>query len=437
MKASHLIVLLFAFIGGYHLYASDQVPGAKQEQPIVLVGGTIHPVSGPDIANGQVLFDGGRLVEVGERVTIPTNADVIDVAGKDIYPAFIAAHTIIGLVEIGAVRATLDESEVGSVNPNVRAERAYNPDSEHIPVTRANGVALAHVVPQDGLLSGSSAVMMLDGWTWEDALLKDAVGIWLNWPSMVVLDRPVVTKSREEQEKAIQEKLRQLDRIFDEAEAYRRSQLGGGAELRTDLRWESLGPVLEGKIPLYIRANHVSQIQAAITWVKRRGYKMILVEGRDSWMVADQLKENGIPVIVDGIHTLPARRWEAYDTPFTLPAKLSSAGVAFCLSPTESYDNVRNLPYEAGTAVAFGLSRSEALKAITLYPAKILGIEHKVGSLDPGKDATLIVVTGDPLDIRSQVEQLFIQGREVDLGSRHTSLYEKYLERHRQMGISP
>jgi imidazolonepropionase-like amidohydrolase len=311
------------------------------------------------------------------------------------------------------------------VNPNVRAERAYNPDSEHIPVTRANGIALAHIVPQGGLLSGTSAVMMLDSWTWEGALLKDEVGIWLNWPQMVV-DKPAAAKSRKEQEKEIQEKLRRLDRIFDEAEAYHRSQLGGGAELETDLRWESLGPVLEGKVPLYIRANHVSQISAALNWVKRRGYRMILVEGRDSWMLADQLKENGIPIIVNGIHALPGRRWEAYDTPFTLPAKLFSAGVKFCLSPTESYDNVRNLPYEAGTAVAFGLPRLEALKAISLYPAQILGIDHRVGSLDPGKDATLLVVTGDPLDIRSQVERLFIQGREVDLESRHTSLYKKY-----------
>ncbi|UCD38849.1 MAG: amidohydrolase family protein, partial [Fidelibacterota bacterium] len=208
-------------------------------------------------------------------------------------------------------------------------------------------------------------------------------------------------------------------------------------ELKTDLRWQSLAPVLEGKMPLLIQANHVSQITAAITWTKRRGYKMVLLGGWDSWMVADQLRENDIPVIIGGLHRVPGRRWEAYDELYTLPAKLYAAGVRYCLSPTENYDNVRNLPYEAGTAVAFGLPREEAVKAITLYPARILGIDHQVGSLDPGKDATLIVTSGDPLDIRSQVERLFIRGGKVDLGSRHKSLYRKYSERHRQLGISP
>ncbi len=419
------------------LAGSDQVPGAKQERPIILTGGTIHPVSGPEIVNGEILFDNGRIVEVGQRVSRPQNAVEVDVSGKHVYPGFIAARTIIGLVEVSAVRATKDYEEVGAVNPNVRAERAYNPDSEHIPVARANGIALAHVVPQGGLLSGTSAVMMLDGWTWEDALLEGGIGMWLNWPDMVPIERRRITKSREEQEKEIQENLKRLDEVFDQAEAYHRAKAAGNAELKTDLRWESLEPVLEGRAPLFVPANHVSQITAAVNWIKRRGYKMVLVSGRDGWMVTDLLKENDIPVIVGAIHALPGRRWEAYDATFALPEKLRAAGVRFCLSPSNTNYNVRNLPFEAGTAVAFGLPREEALKAITLYPARILGIDEKVGSLDPGKDATLMVTNGDPLDIRSQVEQLFIQGRKVDLGSRHKTLYEKYSERHRQLGITP
>ena len=431
------IVLVLLLIFSNVFPGSDQVPGPGQERPIALVGGTIHPVSGPAIPDGQILFDNGKIVEVGRQVNIPQGAEEIDASGKHVYPGFIAAHSIIGLTEVGAVRATWDYAEVGAINPNVRVERAYNPDSEHIPVARANGIALAHVVPQGGLLSGTSAVMMLDGWTWEDAVLEGGVGVWLNWPNMVAIERPWIEESRAEQEKEIQRNLRRLDETFDEAEAYHRARNAGSAELKTDLRWEGLEPVLEGRVPLFIRANHVSQITAAVNWIRRRGYRMVLVGGRDSWMATDLLKENDIPVIVGGIHTVPARRWEAYDAPFALPEKLRSAGVRFCLSPTNSNYNLRNLPFEAGTAAAFGLPGDEALKAITIYPARILGIDHKVGSLEPGKDATLMVTSGDPLDIRSQVEQLFIQGRKVDLGSRHKTLYEKYSERHRQLGITP
>lgn len=436
MKTSHIALVLLLIFSNV-LPASDQVPGPRQGRPIVLVGGTIHPVNGPVIPGGQILFIDGKIVEVGQQVKIPQGAEEIDITGKHVYPGFIAAHSIIGLTEVGAVRATRDYAEVGAINPNVRVERAYNPDSEHIPVARANGVTLAHVVPQGGLLSGTSAVMMLDGWTWEDALLEGGVGVWLSWPNMVSIERPWITKSRAEQEQEIQRNLKRLDETFDEAEAYHRARSVGGAGVKTDLRWEGLEPVLEGRIPLFIRANHVSQITAAVNWTKRRGYRMVLVDGRDSWMVTDLLKENDIPVIVGGIHTVPARRWEAYDAPFVLPEKLRAAGVRFCLSPTNSNYNVRNLPFEAGTAAAFGLPADEALKAITLYPARILGIDHQVGSLEPGRDATLMVTSGDPLDIRSQVEQLFIQGRKVDLGSRHKTLYEKYSERHRQLGITP
>ncbi|MFB0516099.1 MAG: amidohydrolase family protein [Candidatus Neomarinimicrobiota bacterium] len=437
MKTITIVLVSALLFSGSLLTGSDQVPGARQERPIALVGGTIHPMSGAEIPNGQILFVDGRIVELGVRVNIPPGAEVVDVAGKHIYPGFIAAHCILGLVEVGAVRATRDQSEVGEVNPNVRVERSYNPDSEHIPVARANGVALAHVVPEGGRLSGTSAVMMLDGWTWEEALLRGGVGVWLSWPDMVPIERPWITKTREEQEQEIQRNLQRLDEVFDQAEAYHRSKVAGGAELKADLRWEGLEPVLEGRVPLFIRANHVSQITAAINWTRRRGYEMVLVGGRDCWMVSDLLKEHDIPVIVGDIHTLPGRRWEAYDASFTLPAKLWAAGVKFCLSPTNSDYNVRNLPFEAGTAVAFGLPREEALKAITLYAARILGIDHKTGSLEPGKDATMLVTSGDPLDFRSEVEQLYIQGRKVDLGSRHKTLYEKYLERHRQLGIAP
>ena len=429
--------IVLCWLAAVPLAPSDQVPGSPQERPIILIGATIHPVSGPSIPGGQILFIEGKIVQVGRDLSVPEGALVVDLSGKHIYPGLIAANTMLGLVEVNAVRATRDLEEVGSLNPNVRAERAYNPDSEHIPVTRANGIALAHVVPQGGLLSGTSAVMMLDGWTWEDALLSGGVGVWLSWPEMAVVVRTGSGKSREEQEKEIEQNLRTLDETFDKAEAFHRARRPGNAEPRTDLRWEGLGPVIEGRAPLFIRADHVSQIASAVNWTRRRDYKMVLVGGRDSWRLTGLLKANDVPVIVRGIHNLPGRRWEAYDQAFILPEQLRSAGVRFCLAPSNLYRNVRNLPYEAATSVAFGLPREEAIRALTLYPARILGIDHRVGSLDPGKDATLMVTSGDPLDTRSQVEQLYIQGRVVDLGNRHRSLYEKYQERQRQLGIFP
>ncbi|MEE9464515.1 MAG: amidohydrolase family protein [Candidatus Neomarinimicrobiota bacterium] len=426
------LALLPALIPLIHVSASDQTPAPPQDHPIVLTGGEIHIVSGPTISNGQLLFTDGRLVEIGRRVTVPPGAEVIDVSGMEVYPGFIAAETTIGLGEIQAVRASLDSRETGLINPNVRAERAYHTDSEHIPVSRSNGVAIAHVAPVGGLLSGSSAVMMLDGWTWEDALLKDQAGIWVNWPEMAPprSNDPDTVKKHKQQ---LEETLKHLDEAFDQAAIYQRAKSAGTANLQTDLRWEALEPVLAGRVPLFIRATRLGQITAAINWTRRRGLRLVLVEPTDAWMVTDLLREHDIPVILPHIHDLPLRRWSPYDEAFTLPATLHAAGVTFCF--TGQNLQPRNISYEAGKAVAFGLPRDEAIKALTLNAARVLGVDQRIGSLEVGKDATLIVTNGDPLDIRSHVEMMFIQGRRVDLTSKHTQLYEKYRERHRQLGI--
>jgi len=424
---------------GGSLRASDPVPGPKQDRPILLSGGTIHTVSDLTIPNGQILFARGQIVALGREVIAGPDAEIIDITGRHVYPGLIAAQSLLGLLEIGSIRSTSDHSEVGAVNPNVRAERAYNPDSEHIPVVRANGIALAHVTPLGGLLSGASAVMMLDGWTWEDALLRDGIGVWLNWPNMTINANGA--KSSEEQEKIIQEALQRLDDVFDQAAAYAKAKAARSADLPVDLRKEALIPVLARRMPLFIRADHARQITAAINWTRRRNLRMVLAGGRDSWLVVEQLRENDIPVILGPVLASPGRRWEAYDAPYTLPNKLHEAGVTFCLSPqaisARYFDTLRNLPYEAAKAAAFGLPKDEALKAVTLYPARILGIADRVGALEPGMDATLMVTDGDPLEIQTQVERLYIQGRAVDLNNRHKLLYEKYRQRYRQQGILP
>ena len=429
-------ILLTATLLAGGVYASDEVPAPKQDHPIVISGGTIYTVSGEVIENGEILFDNGKIVEIGASVSRPAGVEIIDARGKAIYPGFIITNSILGLTEIGAVRATRDYQEVGSINPNVHAARAYNPDSEHIPVTRTNGIALAHVVPTGGLLSGTSAVMMLDGWTWEDAQIAGGGGVWMSWPNMVIREGGFRARPVEEQEKSIREAFENLEKAFDDAEAYSRAKKAARSEFRQDLRWEGLLPVLEKKTPLFIRASHVKQIESAVNWTKRRGYRMVLVGARDSWMVTDLLKDNEVPVIISSVHSQPSRRWQAIDEAFTLPATLAAAGITFAFSPGW-YPLVRNLPFEAGKAVGYGLTRERAIRALTLDAAEILGVAGQVGSLEAGKDATLIIVDGDPLEIRSRVDALYIQGRKIDLGNRHRTLYAKYQERYRQMGIIP
>jgi len=225
--------------------------------------------------------------------------------------------------------------------------------------------------------------------------------------------------------------LKKLEEAFQEAKSYWIAKKTG-VKMKADLRWEAMIPVLEGNVPVLVWADEIQQIEAAVAWAERENLKLILGGGNDSWRVTDLLKKKNIPVLVNGIHRTPSRRWEEYDLPFTLPLKLYQAGVRFCIASGGWTSNERNLPYHSAMAAAYGLPKEEALKAITLYPAQIFGVEDRVGSLEVGKDATLIVTTGDPLEIMTQVEMEFIEGRKVDLSSRHTMLYEKYQEKYRR-----
>ncbi len=406
------------------LSASTQVPGSPQDHPIALVGATLHPVSGPEIPDGVLLFDGGKITALGAPadVKLPEGCEQVALPGKHVYPGMINAATALGLTEIGAVRATEDLEEMGLVNPNVRVEVAVNPDSELIPVTRANGVALALAVPRGELLAGSSALLRLDGWTWEEMTLKAPVGIHLAWPDMGVdaLDEEAGRKQREHRDA----RLKALDEAFASARAYQAACTAGGPRDR-DARWEALLPVLEGKLPLLVHAQEIRQIQAAAAFARREKVRMVLFGGYDAPRCAELLAGLGIPVVVEGTLKLPQRPDEPHDSPFTLPERLHRAGLAFCIASGDAW-NARNLPYHAARAAAYGLPREEALKAVTLYPARILGVADRVGSLEAGKDATLIVTTGDPLEIPTQVERMFIEGREVDLSDKQKRLWEKY-----------
>ncbi len=427
-----VFILIFAAVVTTH--ASVPVPAKKQDRPIVLAGGTIHTVSGAVIENGMILFESGRITAVGTRVVIPANAETIDIRGKHVYPGLINAASTIGLLEIESARGTNDVAETGRINSNVRAEAAVNPESELIPATRANGVTISHVMPGGSLIAGRTAAMMMDGWTVDDMTLKAPIGLYVNWPNLRVNRSPDVRQSEEEQKKSIGNAVKELRIAFEDARAYLKAKKADGSH-ETDLRWEAFAPLFAGTMPLIVGANEVSQIQAAVQFALDQHVRLVIHGGRDSWKVADLLKINSVAVIVEPVHDLPNRRWEEYDTPFTVPLKLFQAGVLFAISGGGNATmNERNIGYQAATAASYGLPKEEALKSVTLNAAKVLGIDALVGSLEVGKDATLIVTSGDPLEIMSTVEMEFIRGKRVDLRSRHTELWKKYQEKYRQLG---
>lgn len=417
--------------------ASDPIPAPKQKKPIALIGGTVYTVSGAVIQNGTVVFDKGKITAVGTSVAIPADAERIDVSGKMVYPGLIDSYSIMGLTEIGSVRGTLDYNETGPINPNARVEVAVNPESELYPVARSGGITITGTSPLGGLISGTSAAIMMDGWTWEDMTLKAPLGLTVNWPSMVYTPGRFSRQTKEEWLKNRDAQLKELTDAFANARAYMRAkhaeQRKGIPYHDTDLRWEAMIPVLEGNVPVWVTASELFQIQAAVTWAGQENVKLVIVGGRDAWRITSQLKAKEIPVIVTDVLNSPSRRWEEYDLVYSIPKKLSDAGILFCISGDNDPSNARNLNHHAATAAAFGLSPGDALKAITLDAARILGIDSMVGSLEPGKDATLIVTTGNILELSSTVDRVFIQGRTIDLRDMHKQLYNKYSEKYRQL----
>jgi imidazolonepropionase-like amidohydrolase len=414
--------------------ASDQIPAPKQTRPIALIGATVHPVSGPAIDNATIVFNDGKIVAIGREVAMPMGAEQIDVDGLHVYPGMIAANTSMGLVEIASVRATRDYAEVGAIKPNVRAEVSINPDSELLPVSRANGITMALSVPVGGLISGTSALISLDGWTWEDLTVKAPAGMHIFWPRMTASTAWWERRSKEEQLKSRDENLQRIKDAFANARAYGKAKATGTTD--TDLRWDALLPVINREVRAFIHANGINEIQASVAWAKTENLDVVIVGGADAWRVTDLLKDNQVSVIVADIHRTPSRRWEDYDAPFTLPKKLKDAGIPFCIATGGGgfgTAHIRNLPYHAATAAAYGLSKEDALRSITLSAAEVLGVDDRVGSLEVGKDATLIVTNGDPLEITTNVEMSFIEGRQIDLESRHTQLYKKYQAKYKKM----
>ncbi|AMV31208.1 hypothetical protein VN12_03755 [Pirellula sp. SH-Sr6A] len=410
--------------------ASDQIPGAPQRKPVLLRGGTIHTISGDVVVGGDLLFDGGKIKQIGKDIEAPEKAEVVDASGKHIYPGMIDSLSSIGLVEVESIRASVDTTEVGNLNPNVRAVVAFNPDSETIPVARANGVLSAVTVPSGGLVSGRAAMMMLDGWTWEDMTFKPDVGMIVNWPRFGAV-RTGRGAAGEGESSEGGDRLAPLHNLIRESKAYGQL-LDAEAVEAVDLRLEAMQPVIRGEMPMLVIANTVKQIQTAVAFCNQYQLKMVLVGGADAHLCAPLLKESNIPVVIASVYRLPSRRDAPYDAIYALPAQLEAAGVRYCIGTDGRFgaSMVRNLPYHAATSVAFGLSESQALRAVTLSAAEIFGVADSLGSLDAGKDATLFITDGNILEIPTQVTHAWIQGRKVDLSSKHTQLYDKYKVRY-------
>jgi imidazolonepropionase-like amidohydrolase len=409
---------------------------------LLLHNAIVHTVSGQTLSPGDVLVRDGKIASVGAKLAA-SGAKVIDLKGQHLYPGLILLDSAVGLSEIEAVRATQDTTEVGDYKPDVQSWIAFNPDSEIVPVTRANGIAYVEPAPQGGVVSGQSGLVALDGWTVEQMTIKHPVALHVRWPEMELNTTPKEQfkdaskfKSLEEQAKDRRAKLKALDDFFLEARAYAKARdaAKGNATNAPALNppWEAMLPVMRGEIPIVVHADDLRQIKAAVKWAETNQYKIILAGGHDAALAASLLATNKIPVIYESVFAEARPDHASYDANFKAPELLREAGVTVVFSGGSRAFMApmsKNLPYEAAQAVAFGFPESEALKALTLYPAQLLGVADRLGSVEPGKEATLFAADGDIFDIRANVKQMWIAGRPVSLESRHTRLYEKYKNR--------
>jgi len=410
---------------------------AAESQAVLLRGAVVHTVSGEALNPGQVLIKNGRIEAVGKEVAAE-GAKEVDLTGRHLYPGLIAATTLLGLTEIDAVRATRDSAEVGGYTPDVTSWIAVNPDSELIPTARANGIAYAVPTPRGGAVPGHSGMISLNGWTSEDLVFRKPLALHANWPSMALNITPKEQaqdrskwKSPEDQAKQRRKSLSELESFFQEAMAYARAR---EARPSTPVNppWESMRPALSGQIPVVVHANDFRQIRAAVEWARTNRLRLVIAGGRDAAREVSLLASNKVGVIFEHVFNRALRDTEPYDALFSTPASLAKAGVTCAISAgvdDMAETEIRNLAYHAAQAVAFGLPADQALKAITLHPAQLLGVAQELGSIDVGKQASLIALDGDILDIRSNVRSMWIAGQPVDLATRHTRLYDRYRQR--------
>jgi imidazolonepropionase-like amidohydrolase len=409
-------------------------PGRK---PVIAIrNATIVPVTSAPIANGTIVLSNGTIAAIGANAAIPAGATVIDGTGLFVYPGMIDSGSNVGLVEMSSVAGTVDTAELGDFNPNSMAAVAINPHSELVPVTRVNGVTHVVSTPEGGIISGQSALIQLAGWTPPEMLVKTPAAMHIQFPrlrSATFGDQSQDEEAEKERKKSYTRDVDKLRDVLRDAQAYGKAAAARAKDRNVerfdrDLVLEALVPVVEGRIPVVMHANLARDIRAALTFADEFKLKVILAGAQDVGRVVDEVKRRNIPVLLGPILALPQREDDPYDLLFTNAKTLHDAGIPFAIQTTDAH-NTRNLPYHAASAAAFGLPKEEALKAVTIYPAQIWGVADRLGSLEVGKSATVILTDGDPLEIRTNVRRVFIAGEEIPMDSRHTLLYEKFLKR--------
>lgn len=425
----YLTTLLLSGLATLHAFGQANIsPAPKQNKTIVITGGTIHIGNGQVIENGTIVFKNGKILSVGTSSGTEAGAEIIQAQGKHIYPGFIAPVTNLGLTEFESVKATLDFNEIGNMNPHIRSLIAYNTDSKVPATLRSNGILMAQVTPEGGTIAGTSSVVQLDAWNWEDAAIRTDDAIHVNWPvpprargfgPRTAMTPQVIEETRQ---KAINE----LQQFFAEAQAY--AALEKPAVINT--RFAAMKRLFNGKQQLFITANRQKDIVAAVNFAKSFGIKPVIVEAEEAYRVKDFLKANQISVIVKQPHALPSNLDDDVNLPYKNAGILAATGIPVVIS-INGYWQQRNLPFMAGTAAAWGMDKESALSAITLNTARVLGIDKQTGSLETGKDATLFISTGDALDMKTNhVEQAFIQGRSINLDNLHKQLDKKFSDKY-------
>ncbi|MEZ9819943.1 amidohydrolase family protein [Shewanella sp. 10N.286.45.A1] len=430
------------------VYAHDMLPAPAQTSAILFTNATVHTVTQGQLDNTDVLIADGKIIAVGQNLAtaepaadlseqsgkpaaqsetalIAANAAMFDASNKHIYPGLIALDTTMGLVEVEMMRPSNDAYEVGFINPQLEAISAFNPDSEIIPTVRVNGITHAQVVPQGDGLAGQSALVSMDSWTIEDALVESNKQFHLYWPYIRWISSDA--DKRQQQLDDLGKRVNKVHDAFTDAYRYQLA-LKAGKIAKTDLRWQSLTPLFDGDAQLFIHAQSQKQIEEAIALSKMYGFKIVIVGGYDAWRLADALSEVNAKVVYTQTLSLPKRKDEPIDLAFKIPALLKQANVPFALGFSSDW-NSRNLPFAAGQTVAYGLTKSQALQSITLDAARVLDIDD-MGAIAPGFKANMIIATGDILDpMQAGIEAVYIDGRKIDLNNRHQQLYQKYLKR--------
>ena len=448
MQHSSKLVFFAALLGAIcttlsPAIANDIVPTPKQSRSILIKNATVHTVSQGVLNNTDVLIENGKITAVGSQLTSQTNSataetndtQVVDASGKHLYPGLIALDTSLGLVEIEMSRPTVDNAEVGYINPQVSTATAYNPDSELIPTIRFNGITHAQIVPNGDGLAGQSVLVNLDAWTIEDALTPTAGQFHVYWPHIKYMpeDEKKKAKALEKNQQAIND----LNIAFEDGYRYFLSDKAKSKDKNkhetpqsatNNLRWQAMLPLYQGKATLFAHADSVGQIEQVIALTKKYQFKLVIVGGYDAWRLASSLKDVNAGVIYPHTLSLPRRKDEPVDLPFKIPSLLANAGIPFALGFSSDW-NSRNLPYAAGYSAAYGLTPEQALKSITLDAAKLLGIED-LGAIAVGYQGSVVLSEGDILDpMTNKIDAIWIEGRQIDLNNRHQQLYQKYLKR--------